>query len=215
MCARLLLDKGAEAVGAVTRETHLGRGTGRRHRTRSSPGCHRRRGPVEAFGATHPDVVIVATSTYLEDVFDSIAGVRAAVPSAITTAEELLYERQGRSPRRTAELDELARHHGVTVVGSGYTDYFWGGEVTQLAGCCQRVDRLEGVGQFNIDDYGPQVARNDESANSVAEFAAAFSSRPPGRRPSSRRSPTSSAPTSASRSARCARTCARRRRRRP
>jgi hypothetical protein len=174
MCARLLLDKGAEAVGAVTRETHLGEDLG------DAIGLGRRLGvtvfgdPVEAFGATHPDIVVVATSTYLEDVFDSIAACVQCGANVITTAEELLYSWRTQ-PRRTAELDELARQHGVTVVGSGYTDYFWGGEVTQLAGCCQRVDRLEGVGQFNIDDYGPQVARNNHVGDSVAEFAAAFS----------------------------------------
>ena len=54
-------------------------------------------------------------------------------------------------------------------------DYFWGGEAPELAGCCQHVECLEGVGQFNIDDYGPQVARNNHVGDSLAEFAAAFS----------------------------------------
>ena len=180
MCARLLLDKGAELVGAVTRETHLGEDLG------DAIGLGRRLGVTvagdvaEAFSGTRPDVVVVATSTYLEDVFDSIAACLRCGANVITTAEELLYSWRTQ-PRRTADLHELARRHGVTVLGSGYTDYFWGGEVTQLAGCCQRVDRIEGVGQFNIDDYGPQVARNNHVGDSVAEFAAAFagSSGPP------------------------------------
>lgn len=174
MCARLLTEKGVELVGAVTRESHLGEDLG------DAIGLGRPLGfpvvddPAQAFGETRPDIVVVTTSTYLEDVFEPVVACMRCGANVITTAEELLYSWRTQ-PARTAELDEQARIHGVTVVGSGYNDYFWGGEVTQLAGCCQHLDRLEGVGQFNIDDYGPQVARNNHVGESVTEFATAFS----------------------------------------
>jgi len=174
MCARFLLEKGVDLVGSVTRESHLGEDLG------DAIGLGRPLGfPVvdtapQAFGDTGPDIVVLATSTYLEDVFEPIAACVRCGASVITTAEELLYSWRTQ-PSRSADLDELARLHGVTVVGSGYNDHFWGGEVTQLAGCCQHLDRVEGVGQFNIDDYGPQVARNCHVGESVSEFGKAFS----------------------------------------
>ncbi len=173
MCARLLLEKGVELVGAVTRVSHLGEDLG------DAIGLGRPLGfPVvdtaaQAFGGAGPDIVVLATSTYLQDVFEQIAVCARRGANVITTAEELLYSWRTQ-PSRSADLDELARRHGVTVVGSGYNDYFWGGEVTQLAGCCQHVDRVEGVGQFNVDDYGPQVARNCHIGESVSEFGEAF-----------------------------------------
>jgi 2,4-diaminopentanoate dehydrogenase len=174
MCARLLLEKGVELVGAVSRESHLGEDLGDAIGLGRSLGVPVVDDPALAFGETGPDIVVVATSTYLEDVFEPIVACIRCGANVITTSEELLYSWRTQ-PVRTAKLHELARLHGVTVVGSGYNDYFWGGEVTQLAGCCQHLDRLEGVGQFNIDDYGPQVARNSHIGESVTEFATAFS----------------------------------------
>ena len=173
LCARLLLEKGVVLVGAATRETHLGEDLGEAVGLGRELGVTVSGDPEEAFAETRPDIVVVATATYLEDVYEAVAACLRCGSSVITTAEELLYAWRTR-PDLAAELDELARRHGVTVVGSGYNDYFWGGEVTQLAGCCQRIDLIEGVGQFDIDDYGPQVARNNHVGDSAAAFAAAF-----------------------------------------
>lgn len=173
LCTRFMLDKGVEVVGAVSRESHVGEDLG------SACGLDWELGVTVgadlsvALERTHPDIAVVCVATFVSDMVDLVATCLRRGVSVITTGEEFLYSWRTQ-PALTAELDALARDHGGTLLGSGYSDYFWGGEVFQLAGCCHDIRLIEGVCQFNIDDYGPQVARNSHVGESVEEFAKAF-----------------------------------------
>lgn len=173
LCVRLMDEKGVLVVGGVTRGSHLGEDLGEVCGVGRKLGVAISSDPEEVLGSVRADIALVSVATYLDDVAEHIERCVRHGVNVLTTAEELLYSWRTQ-PALTEEVDRLAKEHGVTVVGSGYTDYFWGGEVTQLAGCCHRIDVIEGVGQFNIDDYGPQVAENNHVGESVSEFAAAF-----------------------------------------
>lgn len=180
MCTRFMLDRGVDVAGAVSRESHVGEDLGEACELGRSLGVAVGGDLEAALTATKPDIAVACVATFVTDMHDLIAACLQRGVSVITTAEELLFSWRTQ-PVLTAELDELARRHSATFTGSGYTDYFWGGEVFQLAGCCHEIRLVEGVGQFNIDDYGPQVARNNYVGRSVDEFARAFAGedRPP------------------------------------
>ncbi len=174
MCARFMLDKGVELVGAVSRVTHVGDDLGEACGLGRSLGVTVGDDLEGALAAARPDIAVACVATYVRDMFDVVSPCLRHGVDVITTAEELLFSWRT-EPALTDALDRLARDHGATLVGSGYTDYFWGGEVFQLAGCCHDIRLIEGVGQFNIDDYGPQVARNNHVGDTVGEFSEAFS----------------------------------------
>jgi 4-hydroxy-tetrahydrodipicolinate reductase len=172
LCGRLMHEKGVDLVGGITRTSHLGEDLG------DVCGV----GPLGVqigddagaiLAATRPDVALVCVATFMHDMMEHLERCVRHGVNVITTAEEALYPWRTQ-PELTARLDALAREHGVSVLGSGYTDYYWGGEVTQLAGSCHRIERIEGVGRFNVDDYGIAVARNNHVGESVAECRAAF-----------------------------------------
>jgi 4-hydroxy-tetrahydrodipicolinate reductase len=73
--------------------------------------------------AMKPDVVIHATGSKLERVFDQLAGIVRAGASVVSTCEELSYPWR-KHPRLSAELDRLARDHGVTVLATGVNPGF-------------------------------------------------------------------------------------------
>lgn len=172
MCGRLMVEKGVQLVGGVTRTTHLGQDLG------EVCGV----GPLgvtvsdDAEGVlaqAQADVALLCVATFLPDVAEHIERCVRHGANVITTAEEALYPWRTQ-PELTARLDQVAKEHGVSILGSGYADYYWGGEVMQLAGSCHRIERIEGVGRFNIDDYGVAVARNNHVGETVDEFEKAF-----------------------------------------
>jgi 4-hydroxy-tetrahydrodipicolinate reductase len=49
-------------------------------------------------------------------------------------------------------------------------DVFWCGLVTLLAGACHRIERIDGVTSYNVDEYGEALARAHGIGLSPTEF---------------------------------------------
>jgi 4-hydroxy-tetrahydrodipicolinate reductase len=94
---------------------------------------------------TRPDVVLHATGSSLEGVFSQLETVMKAGANIVSTCEELSYPHKTR-PDLSAALDELARQHGVTVLGTGINPGFlmdaW---PLFMTGVCQRVEKVRVV----------------------------------------------------------------------
>ncbi|MCL1800501.1 MAG: GNAT family N-acetyltransferase [Promicromonosporaceae bacterium] len=124
---------------------------------------------------TKPDVCIITTRgrmAEMEEVFTICAqnGV-----NAITPGEEALYPWNS-APAITGKLDQLAKAHGVTFCGSGYSDTYWGVLVAAVAGTMHRIDRIEGISSYNLEEYGIATAEADGAGLTAAEFDAEFGS---------------------------------------
>lgn len=68
--------------------------------------------------ATKPDVVLHATSSSLAKVVDQLTQIAEADADVVSTCEELSFPWTAQ-PRLAAELDEMARRTGVTLLGTG------------------------------------------------------------------------------------------------
>src|SRR5690606_5863608 len=91
---------------------------------------------------THPDVVVHTTSSFLERVYDQIAGCLDAGASVISSTEELFYPFD-RHPDLARSLHELARARRVTVMGTGVNPGFAMDMLALTAsGVCEHVDRI-------------------------------------------------------------------------
>jgi 2,4-diaminopentanoate dehydrogenase len=172
LCGRFMSQKGVELVGGITRSAHLGEDLGAVCGI-DSLGVVIRNDAEAVLASTHPDVALICVATRMADVVEHVERCVRHGANVITTAEEALFPWRTQ-PQHTARLDALAKENDVSVLGSGYTDYYWGGEVMQLAGSCHRIERIEGLGRFNVDDYGMAVAHNNHVGESIADFEAAF-----------------------------------------
>jgi len=89
------------------------------------------------------DVAIITTRSYLTDVYPQIAlCVRNGI-NVISTCEELSYPYY-KYPELSSEIDELAKKHGVTVLGTGINPGFLMDALPiTLTGVCQHVESIK------------------------------------------------------------------------
>jgi 4-hydroxy-tetrahydrodipicolinate reductase len=79
--------------------------------------------PNELLRQTHPDIVIHATTSLFHEVYPQILECVAVRANVISTCEELVYP-YAHEPAASTELDRLATHSGVTVLGAGVNPGF-------------------------------------------------------------------------------------------
>ncbi|QRN97595.1 dihydrodipicolinate reductase [Archangium violaceum] len=158
---RTLREKGAELVGAIDhnaarRDRDAGEvaGLGKPLGVRIHP-------PEQAeavFREARADVCILCTRSTVSEMADPLRMAARHGVNAITIGEEAFFP-WTTSKELTEELDRLAKANGCTITGSGYQDVFWGNLITVLAGSTHRIDRIVGLTQYNVDDYGSAVAQ--------------------------------------------------------
>lgn len=181
LVARMLDERGAHLVGAVVRSPDkIGRDIG------DVAGLGKRIGVavsddiVSVLAAASPDLVVMTIASYMEDMFEPAMACLQAGSNVITLSEELMFSRRT-SPTETELLDKAACEAGVTLTGTGHQDGYWVNLVSVLMGTAHRIDRVVGKASWNVDDFGAELARDQQVGASVAEFDDWLSSasRPP------------------------------------
>ncbi|WP_218156834.1 hypothetical protein [Amycolatopsis saalfeldensis] len=178
--AGLLPEKGVEIVGAVGR-SKAGQDLGEVLELGHRLGISVTTDAGAMYASARPDIALVATSSFMTGQYAVLADCARHGVNAITIGEELLHPWHT-APERTRELDALARRHGVTLAGGGFQDFFLVHQLAGMLGTMNRLDRLSGQQTFNVDDYGAEVARDQQVGAGVADFARWRQSdeRPPG-----------------------------------
>jgi hypothetical protein len=178
--ARMLLDRGATIVGAVAASPEKnGREVGELIGLDTRLGARVYTDPDEAL-RLQPDLVVMSIASYMEDMYEPMRRCVMAGANVISLAEELLYS-WNTSPKQTAELDALAKEHGVRVLCTGHQDGYWVSLVSVLMGTCFKVDEVLGQCTWNVDDFGAELARDQQVGTSAESFEnwASISDRPP------------------------------------
>jgi hypothetical protein len=172
IATRLLLDKGVEIVGAIARSPDkVGRDLGDVIGLGRDLGVAVDAGADAVLAATRPDIALVAVNSYLADQYEHLARCAEHGVNALTLAEEAFYPWRT-SPDLAARLDELAKSNGVTLTGTGQQDAYWLHLVATLMGTAHRIDQVSGTVSWNVDDCGPEVARDQRVGDTPEEFAA-------------------------------------------
>lgn len=181
IATRLMLEKGVDIVGAVARSAEkVGRDLG------DVAGLDRELGVTVESDARRvletrsADIAVVAVSSYMTDMVDHLKLCAECGVNAVTIAEEALYA-WGTSPMAAAELDRVAKDTGVTISGTGQQDVYWLNIVSLVMGTAHRIDAVTGRATWNVDDYGPEVARDQRVGATVEELESwlASANRPP------------------------------------
>jgi 2,4-diaminopentanoate dehydrogenase len=170
---RMMTEKGVDVVGAIARSPEkVGRDLG------ELAGIERLGVLVESdaehvIATRKPDVVLLATQSFIPEIFDQLAMCARNGVNVITIAEEALYP-WNTSPALAAELDAIAREKGATITGGGHQDSFWVHMVGALMGASHRIDSVHGRTTWNADEYGADVIQSKHVGRTLEQFSASI-----------------------------------------
>lgn len=171
LIAKMLIEREAEIVGAVGRST-VGKSLGDVSGVSGEAANLTVEGNLEeALTRLQPDLVVMTIASYMEDVKEPVLTCLRHGANVISLAEENLYAWHT-SPEESAELDRVAREHGVTYTCSGHQDGYWVQLVTALMGTAHHIDEVRGKASWNVDDFGPELARDQQVGDTAEEFEA-------------------------------------------
>lgn len=116
-----------------------------------------------------PDIAVITTMSFLNDVEDEIRKCITCGVNVITTSEECFYAKNS-NPTLFHELDILAKSNNVTITGCGYQDIFWGNLVTSIASSTHNITGIKGSSSYNVEDYGLALAKAHGAGLTLEEF---------------------------------------------
>jgi len=97
--------------------------------------------PDAVFSKVKANIAIHATTSFLKQAYPQIAKAIEHGVNVVSTCEELAYPME---PEIAKKLDELAKKHGVTVLGTGVNPGFiMDTLIIALTGVCQKVETIK------------------------------------------------------------------------
>jgi 4-hydroxy-tetrahydrodipicolinate reductase len=170
IATRLMLEKGVDIVGAIARSPEkVGRDLGEVAGLGFSTGVIVEDDPERVLSTRAPDIAVIAIASYMPEMYEHLHRCAAHGVNAITISEEALYP-WNTSPMQSAELDALAKANGVTITGTGHQDVYWVNLVSMVMATSHRIETVTGRASWNVDDYGPEVAKDQRVDTTVEDF---------------------------------------------
>jgi 4-hydroxy-tetrahydrodipicolinate reductase len=172
--ARLMLEKsGLKLVAAVDgRPDYVGKDLGEVLGVGKQLGVTVTNKPEEVLKKENVDLVVIATTSWTKDQMPDLRKIITAGINCISIAEEMA-DPEAQSPELAKEIDELAKKHGVSVLGTGVNPGFvLDLLVVTLSGVCHSVERIEASRVNDLSPYGPTVMRTQGVGTTPEAFAA-------------------------------------------
>lgn len=118
------------------------------------------------------DVVTIATTSWVERQLPDLCRILSAGINVVSIAEELAAP-EAQHPEAAAELDALAKEHGVSIVGVGVNPGFvLDLLVVTLTAGSHEVTSVEATRVNDLSPYGPTVLSTQGVGTSPEQFAA-------------------------------------------
>lgn len=171
--ARLVLEKsGLELVGGIDmRPDYVGKDLGDVLGAGRKLGVVVTNDPAKVLDPAKVDVVVIATTSWTKEQMPDLRKILTAGIDCISIAEEMASP-EAQSPELAAEIDALAKAHGVTVLGTGVNPGFvLDLLVVLLSGVCHHVERIEASRVNDLSPYGPTVMKTQGVGTTPEEFA--------------------------------------------
>jgi 4-hydroxy-tetrahydrodipicolinate reductase len=166
----MMLEKGVDIVGALARSPEkVGRDLGEVAGLGFETGVVVEDDPDRVLSSRQADIAVIAIASYMSDMYEHLRRCAEHGVNAVTISEEALYPWNS-SPMATAELDRIARRHGVTLTGTGHQDVYWVNLVSMVLATAHRIETVTGRASWNVDDFGPEVAKDQRVDTSVEDF---------------------------------------------
>ena len=172
--ARLILEKqGLKIVAAVDgRPDYVGKDLGEVLGIGKKLDVVVTNNPEDVLKKENVDIVLIATTSWTKEQMPDLRKIITAGINCISIAEEM-SDPDAQSPELGQELDELAKKHGVSVLGTGVNPGFvLDLLVVALSGGCHSVERIEASRVNDLSPYGPTVMRTQGVGTTPEAFAA-------------------------------------------
>lgn len=120
--------------------------------------------------SSNPDVVVIATSSFVRDVLPQVEYAVKQHANVITIAEEMAFPFESH-PEESAYIDSLARRYGVTVLGTGVNPGFvLDTLIIALTGVCSRVEKIVARRINDLSPFGRTVMETQGVGKTPEEF---------------------------------------------
>lgn len=128
--------------------------------------------PEEVLSPAVADIALLATTSWTREQLPDLKSAIRAGLNVISIAEEMA-DPAAQNPEAAAEIDALARRHGVTVLGTGVNPGFvLDLLVVVLSGGCHSVERIEASRVNDLSPYGPTVMKTQGVGTTPEAFRA-------------------------------------------
>ena len=168
---KYLVDKkGVEIVGAIAnRESKAGKDVGEFFGLDKEVGVKITNDPMSVI-TEDVDVVLQATSSFVEDVYPQIEEIVKRKVNVISIAEEMAYP-MAENKELSEKIDKIAKENNVSVLGTGINPGFvLDLLIIALSGACAKVDKIEAARINDLSPFGPTVMRTQGVGTTVEEF---------------------------------------------
>ncbi len=126
--------------------------------------------PQEVLARVRADIAIIATGSFISDVYPQILAAVEHKINVITIAEEMGQPR-AQHPKEADELHRAAFRNGVTVLGTGVNPGFvLDTLIIALTGVCADIQSIKATRINDLSPYGPTVLRTQGVGTTVEEF---------------------------------------------
>lgn len=172
--ARLMLEKpGLKIAAAIdSRPEYVGKDLGIVLGTGKNLGVIVTDKPEDVLDKEKIDIAILATTSWTKEQMPNLRQVISAGINCISIAEEM-SDAEAQNPELAKELDDLAKKHGVSVLGTGVNPgYVLDLLVVMLTGGCHSVERIEASRVNDLSPYGPTVMKTQGVGTTPEAFRA-------------------------------------------
>jgi secondary-alkyl amine dehydrogenase [NAD(P)+] len=171
LIARMLVDKGVKIVGAIARSPEkVSKDAGVVAGLPQTLDVVVSDDADGVLATCQPDIVVMTIASYMDDVFPHMMRCIEHGCNVVSLSEELLHSWHT-SPEKTKLLDQAAKRNSVTVTCTGHQDGYWVNLVSTLMATAHRIDTVAGDTSWNVDDFGAELARDQQVGATVEEFA--------------------------------------------
>jgi len=125
----------------------------------------------EALVGTEADIAMVATVSFMKDVFPQVESAIKNKLNVITTAEEMAYA-WAADKELALRIDKLAKQEGVTVLGTGINPGFVMDLMAiMMSGVCEEVEHVSVSRVNDLSPFGMTVMKEQGIGLSPVEFS--------------------------------------------
>lgn len=172
--ARLMLEKAGLKIVAVVdgRPDYVGKDLGNVLGIGKEVGVIVSNTPEDVLNKEDVDIVILATTSWTKEQMPDLKKIISAGLNCISIAEEM-SDPEAQNPELSKQIDDLAKKHGVSVLGTGVNPGFvLDLLVVTLSGGNHTVERIEASRVNDLSPYGPTVMKTQGVGTTPEEFRA-------------------------------------------
>ncbi len=171
---RLMLEKeGLEVAGVIDQRPELvGKDIGELLKLGKEVGIKVTDKPESVLDRNNVDICLQAVHSFTRKVFDGLKFIVERGINAISIAEEMACP-AAQEPELAKQLDEMARKHNVTILGTGINPGFVLDQlVINLSGACLNVKHIEASRINDLSPFGKTVMETQGVGTTPEVFAA-------------------------------------------